>query len=382
MQSRDRLISLYKNLISTPSVIGSEGPIAEFLADHLESAGIRAEVHRWGDQGRPNLIARVRGSSPGPRLLFLGHLDTVPVQAGWKTDPFTPVEDGDRVYGLGACDMKGGLAAMVEAAVTAVEQGKPISGELILAFTSDEEGASLGTYQAIEAGLLAADMAVVGECRFDPIILGFRGRYTLDITVHGKTAHASRYPEKGENAIISAARLAEALEAIEPLEHPEMGRGSGCVRHIEGGTRLTLQVPDSCRIFYERYVVPGETNEMVLAQVRKAAERLGLSEKVEIKFTERKSPFLEGFATSRDSRVVTVLAEAFKEVCGRPPRFGYDPSVCDANYLANLLGIPVVTFGPSGGDFHAPNEFGLKSEVIKAADIYGLVIDRILVSRF
>ena len=115
------------------------------------------------------------------------------------------------------------------------------------------------------------------------------------MTVHGQTAHASHYPEVGENALISGGRLAAAIEALPTLQHPHLKHGTWCVRYMEGGNPGTLVVPEKCYLFVDRYVVPGETDEICIAQIMEAAEQLG---------------------------------------------------------------IPVVTFGPSGGNMHGDNEYG------------------------
>lgn len=377
MPQHDRLLKLYKELIAIPSVVGEEDEIATFLAEYLEGAGFTVQLHRYGEQKRPNIIARLGGHTPGPRVLYSGHLDTVPVHEGWETDPFTPVEEGDRVYGLGSCDMKGGLAAMVEGARSFAQAKPDFAGEVILAFSSDEEGGSEGTYAMLSEGLVEADMAVVGECRFNPMMLGFRGRYSLDITVKGEVAHASQYPELGENALINAARLAIGLEELPVGEHPQMGHGSGCLRYFAGGEPRVLKVPDSCRLMYERYVVPGETQEHLWNQVQGLVGELGLTGKVALAWTKRKGPFLEGFAIQESESIVRAASQAYAEVMGATPGYGYDPSVCDANYISQLLKIPVLTFGPSGANWHAPNEYGLKSQVMAAARIYQLILEKL-----
>ncbi|MBO8126365.1 MAG: M20 family metallopeptidase [Firmicutes bacterium] len=374
----ERLLKLYKDLIRIPSVVGEEEEVAAFLADHLTAAGFEVQVHRYGEEARPNVVARLKGEEAGPKILLSGHLDTVPVHDGWETDPFQPVEEGDRVYGLGACDMKGGLAAMIEAARSLAESGEAFRGEIILGFTSDEEGRSEGTYSLIQDGLIEADMAVVGECRFNPMVLGFRGRYSLDIEVRGEVAHASEYPLKGENALINAARLAIGLEELPVGEHPAMGKGSACLRYFSGGEPRVLKVPDYCKLLYERYVVPGESQEQIWEQVQKLVSALGLAGKVSVSWSKRKGPFLEGFAVSEDEEIVRAAAAAFQEVTGEKPGYGYDPSVCDANYISQLMKIPVLTFGPSGANWHAPNEYGLKSQVIAAAQVYLGMLQRLL----
>ncbi len=369
--NKQRLIDLYFQLVRIPSMTGQEGPIAAFLAEYLERVGLEVELVHLTPE-RPSLIARTK-ETPGPSVLLSGHLDTVPVLEGWKTDPFEPLQDGNKVYGLGACDMKGGLAAMIESVHTLLEEGT-LGGTAIMAFTCDEELNSEGTYQVIERGL-RADHAIVGECRFDPMVIGYRGRYSMELTVQGESAHASRYPKEGRNALITASKLAVKLDNLAtPIEHPLMGRGTPIVRWMEAGNRRALLVPDSAKLYYERYVVPGENKESVWQEVEEVIDSLGLRDQVLQQWTPRKTPFLEPFAFEADTPVVQALSTAYQRIIGREPQLTFDPSVCDANYLGGLLGIPTCTFGPSGQNWHAPNEFGYLDQVVASADIYAAAL--------
>lgn len=377
----NRLFARYDRLIRTPSVTGSEEAAAAYVAGELENMGLTAEWY-WAEEGKwPSVKATLKGSDPSAKsLLLIGHLDTVAVTEGWRTDPFTPVVDGDRVYALGSSDMKGGIAAILEAVNRFIEKndGRPPNrGDLHLAFSADEEGLSRGTYKLLQEGL-AADMAIMAECRFSNIAIGFRGRYSMTADVRGAAAHASRYPEAGRNAIIDAAKLAVAIEELPTAKHPEVGSGTWCIRHIEGGIKTTLSVPDKCAIFIDRYVVPGETPESCVAQVLGAAKSLGIGDRVDVALTKRDTPFMESFAIDRDHPLLLSVIRRFKEVAGREPSLEIDRSVCDSNYLVVLGNIPTVTFGPSGEGFHGPNEFGSIKEVEQATEIFERVIRDII----
>lgn len=364
------LIERYLDMIRIPSVTGNEGPMAAYVAKALENLGLTVSwsFYRGGDRW-PSLWTKLPGTDPGaPSLLLLGHLDTVAVAEGWQTDPFVPVQSGDRVYGLGACDMKGGLAAMLDVAARLRLQGPPLRGTLKLAFASDEEGLSRGTFQLLQDGL-GADMALVAECRFREAALGFRGRFGITVRVRGESAHASRYPAVGKNAVLAASRLVEALEALPTAVSPSGDSGSWCVRHIEGGIRETLSVPDRCDIFVDRYVVPGETGEGCLAQIHEAARRLDLEDRVEARLMPRETPPMESFSLDPTHPLPQTVAQHFREITGTDLAFGMDPSVCDANYLAVLGGMPTLTFGPSGAGLHAPNEYGSLREIEEATEI-------------
>lgn len=373
-----RLFHRYDTLIRTPSVTGDEGKIAAYVASELEKMGFSTVWSRFGDQRRPSIWATLKGSdSSASSLLLAGHLDTVAVAQGWKTDPFVPVVEGDRVYGLGSSDMKGGIAAILEAANRMIESGRINRGDLHIALVADEEGYSGGTYKLLQDGL-KADMAIMAECRFKKIAIGFRGRYSFVANVMGVSAHASMYPAVGRNAVIDASRLAIEVEKLPTALHPAVGSGTWCVRHIEGGIRGTLSVPDKCALFIDRYVVPGESMEGCVAQILSAAEALGIRDRVEVAPSSRETPFMEGFSIPEDHPLVASVVRHFKAVTGEEASLEMDPSVCDSNYLTVIGGIPTVTFGPSGEGFHAPNEFGSIREIEQATQIYERVMEEFI----
>jgi len=378
---RNRLFERYDKLLRTPSVTGSEEAVARCVAGELEKMGLSV-IWSWYEEGKwPSIRATLKGTDRDAKsLLFAGHLDTVAVADGWETDPFTPTVIGDRVYALGSSDMKGGIAAILEAVNRFLDrsEGKAANkGALHIALAADEEGLSRGTYKMLQEGL-KADMAIMAECRFNKIAVGFRGRYSMIADVRGVSAHASRYPSIGRNAVIDAAKLAIAVEQLPTKRDPAVGAGTWCVRHIEGGVKNTLTVPDKCGVFIDRYVVPGETLNGCVEQVLSAAESIGIGGSVEVNPSKRDTPFMEGFAVSEEHPLVLSLRRHFKDVTGYDAGLEIDQSVCDANYLAVLGGIPTATFGPSGEGFHGPNEFGSIREIEQATDIYVRVIEELL----
>ena len=312
--------------------------------------------------------------------MLIGHIDTVGIANGWVTDPFTPTEDSEekgKIHGLGAMDMKGGLAAILETLEYYSVHKDEITGKILACFVADEEGLSKGTYQLVKEGI-NADYAIMAECRYDNVAIGFRGRYSFEVTVRGKAAHASKYPEVGENALITGGKLAEAIENLPTLTHPNLKHGTWCVRHMEGGNMNTLVVPEVCNIFVDRYVVPGEDDKTCIQQMQEAAEKLGIADKTEIRLKPRKSPYMQSFALEPDDYLVNIIREKFKTVTGEELRIEYDASVCDSNILAVSLGIPTITFGPSGGGMHSANEYGHTWQVENCAEIYKQTVAEIL----
>lgn len=274
--------------------------------------------------------------------------------------------------------MKGGDAAILSTVEYFSQHRDEFCGRILVAFVSDEEGLSKGTYQLAAENAIQADYAIMGECRYDNVAVGFRGRFSFEVTVKGKASHSCRYPEVGENAIINAGKMAQAIEALPTATHPKLKHGTWCVRYICGGNPATLVVPDSCYMFVDRYVVPGETEESCLAQLQQAADKLGLGDKVELRLKPRSSPYMRSFAIAEDHELVNALRDSFKEVTGEILPIDYDPSICDSNILAVSLGIPVVTFGPSGGNMHGDNEYGFPYQVKNCLEIYKETIKKLL----
>lgn len=379
----EKIIQRWYDMIRINSVNGHEVNLADYIANQLRAMGLEPHYSYFPEDAekkvRPSVWTVLDSGRPGKTLMLIGHIDTVAVSDNWDTDPFTPTpgEDGDRVYGRGSMDMKGGLAAILETLEYYCVHREAFSGSVMACFVSDEEGLSKGTYQLVEEGI-TADWAIMAECRYDNVAIGFRGRFSFEVTVHGVAAHASHYPNVGENALISGGRLAAAIEALPTLKHPTLKHGTWCVRYMEGGNAGTLVVPDSCYIFVDRYVVPGEDDKLCIQQILNAAKELGLEGKVDVRLKPRSSPYMRSFALEESDVLVTTLQAAFQSVTGEELPVAYDASVCDSNILAVSLGIPTVTFGPSGGGMHADNEYGHPWQVKNCAEIYRRMVTELL----
>lgn len=377
----DKIIKRWYDMIRINSINGHEVNLADYVAKELRAMNLEPHYSYFPEDReekvRPSIWTILDSGKPGKTVMLIGHIDTVSVASGWETDPFTPTEDGDKVHGLGAMDMKGGLAAILETLEYYSQHKDEFTGCIEACFVSDEEGLSKGTYQLVEEGI-TADYAIMAECRYDNVAIGFRGRYSFEVTVHGVAAHASHYPAVGENALITGGKLAAAIEALPTLTHPNLKHGTWCVRYMEGGNAGTLVVPESCYLFVDRYVVPGEDEKTCIRQMEEAAASLGLEGKVDIRLKPRSSPYMQSFSLEPNDPLVTTLRDKFKEVTGEELPVAYDPSVCDSNILAVSLGIPTVTFGPSGGGMHAANEYGHPWQVKNCAEIYKRTVKELL----
>ncbi len=374
------IIRRWYDMIRINSINGHEVDLADYIANELKGMGLTPHYIYFDEDRekvRPSLWTELDSGRTGKTMMLVGHIDTVGIANGWKTDPFTPTEEGDRVYGLGAMDMKGGLAAVLETLEYYVNHKDAFQGKLRACFLSDEEGLSAGAYQLMKEGV-TADYAIMAECRYDNVAVGFRGRFSFEVTVHGEAAHTSRYPQVGVNALISAGKMAEAIEALPTKRHPKLNAGTWCVRHIHGGNMDTLVVPDTCELFVDRFVVPGEDEEGCIAQIYEAAKSIGLEGKVDVRLKPRVSPYMKSFALEEDHILLTTLRKTFTQVTGGELPVSYDPSCCDSNILAVTGGIPVVTFGPSGGGMHSANEYGHPYQVENCAEIYRLCVEALM----
>ena len=342
-----------------------EGAAARALAAVLEAWGFATELQEAAP-GRPNVIARI-GPHDAPGLLFNGHLDVVGTD-GMTHAPFeADLRDG-RLYGRGATDMKGGVAAMCAAAWRAASSGSLQTGITITA-VADEEWASTGT-RALVAGGVRAAAAVVTEPTGLAIAPAHRGFVWVEITLHGRAAHGSRY-ELGVDAIRHAAQLLVELDALERdtltrRTHPLLGRASLHAATIEGGTGYSTY-PDRCVLRVERRTLPGEGPEQVVQEVQAAIARArqrqpALSADVAMVLSQEPSDVPETAPIVRALRVA--LGEA-----GEAVRVVGMTAWTDAALL-NAAGIPAICFGP--GDIalaHADTEWVDTNEIERATEV-------------
>jgi acetylornithine deacetylase/succinyl-diaminopimelate desuccinylase len=359
---------------SHPGVARQEEGVARALAGWLEARGVAAELVEVAP-GRPNLLARVRGGAPGPTLLLCGHTDTVPLNAGDPGVGFTgEVRDG-RLFGRGAVDMKGPLAAMA-AALVALRELLP-AGEVILAAVADEEMESLGA-EALVRSALRADGAVVGEPTGNRLALGHKGLEWLEIEFTGRAAHGGT-PDKGINAIVAAARFVDLatvtlLPRFAERRHPLLGPPTINFGTIHGGDQPST-VAASCRVTVDRRSVPGETFASMLAELEGLLAQVELGQPglaTAIRRVPGGMATMEhvALATDADAPVARAAARAVAAVAGASAATAF-PAWTDGALLAGFGGIPTVVLGPGKlADAHSPRESIATADIEAAAAIY------------
>jgi acetylornithine deacetylase len=267
----DPAIRLLRDLVAIDSVNPSlvpgaagEGAIAQAIAAELRRIGMDVELHDAAP-GRPNVVGVLDGRARGRSIMLCGHIDTVGVDG--MDAPFDPVERNGRLYGRGAQDMKGGVAAMIDAARVLAESGLA-AGRLVIAAVVDEEYASVGADALVTR--VRADAAVVTEPTDLQIAIGHKGFAWTEIRTRGRAAHGSR-PRDGRDAIVRMGRVLTSLEALdrtlqEALPHPLLGTASLHASLIEGGRELS-SYPDSCTLKFERRTLPGETDAKIAGEI-------------------------------------------------------------------------------------------------------------------
>lgn len=356
------ITGLLRTLVGIPSVNPSlvpggagEAEIARCLAAECERLGMAVSVHEIAP-GRPNVVAVLRGADPprGRSLLLNGHTDTV--GAAGMAAPFTPALRGDRLYGRGASDMKAGLAAMVGAVAAVNDAGRRPRGDVLLTFAVDEEDASIGTAAIAETH--RADAAIVTEPTGLRICVAHKGFVWATIHTEGRAAHGSDYVA-GVDAIIHMGRVLHALEVMDRevlarRPHPLLGRPSIHASVISGGEGPSTY-PPSCTLTVERRTLPHETVEDVrneleamLAGVRGGDPQVRAS--LEITLSR------PGLEVDRGADIVRALHGAAERRTGTAPEHVGMSAWFDAALLAGV-GIPTVIFGPSGGGWHAEEEY-------------------------
>ena len=329
-----------------------EGVIARYVADFLKSAGLEVELQEVRP-GRFNAVGVLRGRGGGKSLMLNGHLDTVGV-AGME-DPFSArVEDG-RVYGRGAQDMKGGLAAGL-AAVAQLAKEPRLDGDVVLAAVADEEHQSAGTRALLRE--VRTDAAIVMEPTGLEVVTAHKGFVWAEVETEGRAAHGSR-PEEGRDAIAFMGRVLREIELLQGEldagpRHPLLGCGSVHASLISGGQELS-SYPGQCRLSLERRLIPGEDSEVLERELHEIILRLSAQDP---RFRAR---FALGYAalplvTPRETPVARALAQCASKVIGREAGFGTQSFWSDAALLSGV-GIPSVLFGPGGAGLHSAQEY-------------------------
>jgi len=371
---REYLLKILKRMIAINSVLPHEEKLASYIADEMRAMGIEPEWHEIAP-GRPNVYASAEPGPGGKFIVFSGHSDTVPPASDWESNPFEPTERDGRLYGLGAINMKAGLACMLTAFKALINNRRLCgdSGRLGLAVTVDQEGGSIGARALLKTEYGRCDAMLhaehfFGDSENDYLPSAVTGKVLYKLIVQGRAAHAFRPHLGGINAVGDAAKIITALDKLKMREHPVMGKGTICVLKIEGGYReYAIVVPERCEIIITRLTVPDETVETAVQDMRELIKSLNLKSNVII---ETPPPNYNPYFLDENSPIVNVFKNVYRDVTGQKPVYAGHRGIVDANIFAGEANIPTIVFGPKGARHHMAGEYVELSTLEPVAKIY------------
>jgi succinyl-diaminopimelate desuccinylase len=405
------LVALTADLIRFPTVNppgDAYTPCAEFIGERMRRSGFETTFVRGegtpGDSDRyprTNVIARREGGRPGPTVHFNSHIDVVEAGEGWTVDPFAGVVKDGRVYGRGACDMKGGLAASIIAVEAFLEVNPDYPGAIEVSGTVDEESGGFGgvAYLA-KLGYFSkprVDHVIIPEpLNKDRICLGHRGVWWAEIETKGTIAHGSM-PFLGDSAVRHMGALLHAFEeelfpALDQKQTrtpvvPEGARRSTMnINSIHGGQTEDFfpglpapNVPDSCRIVIDRRFLLEENIQTVKGEVLSILERLK-KDRPRFDYVVKDLMEVLPLMTERDAPVAAAIAAGIREVLGKEPDYVVSPGTYDQKHIARIGHLhDCVAYGPGILDLaHTPDEWVGIADMVESAKVMAMSLDALL----
>jgi succinyl-diaminopimelate desuccinylase len=407
---RDELVELARALIRFPT-INPPGeayqPCAEFIGRRLSDRGFAVNyVRAAGTPGdserypRINVIGRREGNVAGPCVHFNGHIDVVETGAGWTLDPFAAVIRDGKIYGRGACDMKGGLAASIIAVEALIDSGANLPGAIEISGTVDEEsGGYGGVHYLAQRGWFSpprVDHVIIPEpLNVDRVCIGHRGVWWAEIETHGRMAHGSM-PFLGDCAV---RHMNAFIDRLERDLYPKLGARrtdmpvvpSGArhstlnINSIHGGQAETSGfpapcVPDSCRMVIDRRLLIEEDMDEVKGEVRALLEQL-VAERAGFRYELRDIFEVRPTMTDRNGPVARSTAAAIQRVMGREAEFVCSPGTYDQKHIDRIGKLrDCIAYGPGILDLaHQPDEYVRIDDMMNSAKVMALSAHALLV---
>ena len=404
--NKEELVRLTQDLVRIPSVRREgekEEKVAHFLAHFLEEMGLDVVVETV-EPGSPNVIAVLHGHGERPCLMFEGHMDVVTEGdvSEWKYGPFEGKVTGGRIYGRGACDTKGNLAAAVEAVLAISRSGVPFKGKILLGILVDEEGLMTGVKHFIRHGWAdGVDAAIICEPEDNQICLTQKGALRVELITSGKMSHGAM-PLTGLNPIPGMVSILEKIRQMEEEEIERLGKDpllgypsltpTVLCAPVRGEPQLNV-MPYQCKALLDIRTIPGQSHEVLkkqledivleeeksirasleagaLREIRESLEK-GLSKGISFEakldvFEDR--PWTK---TSPEEPIAKAMAKAVRTLTGREPVYAGVPGATDGTFLAAWAGIPIVTTGAGKWSIpHQRNEWVSIDELYLTAQIY------------
>jgi acetylornithine deacetylase/succinyl-diaminopimelate desuccinylase-like protein len=374
-QVRDLLIRLVQFPSPQTDLLEAEprvlALIREFVQPEVERAGLPARIDGMG-----NLVASAKGSPGGKALLLVGYaMNAAP---GTMENPYSGAVidgapygiSGECVWGRGACEQKGSLAAMLSALKMAAKHTGQLAGDLyFVTSTAGETGKHESLAYVLEHSGLRADWAIIDGP--PDIQLGNKGRVDVAVTVRGKQVHSSR-PWEGINAVEGAMKALEKLQPLMPYpsasEHSELGRVSLTPTSIESFPKATHTIQNECRITFDRRLLPGDDPEAAIDQIRTTIGSLAPFQ-VEV----QQKNFMYPSEVARDAAVVQSLGRAIRTMLNREPNYSYSTAANDTGLL-NARGIQAINYGARDIRFqHTDHDVVSVQNVYEAAKVFAFL---------
>ncbi|WP_432662220.1 M20/M25/M40 family metallo-hydrolase [Wukongibacter baidiensis] len=382
--NRNRVEALLGDLVEIYSPYLREEKVMDFVYGWFKERDIPVEYHRYYEdkitnhQG-VNVIGRIKGKNQGIVVLLNGHLDTVEICEGWTKEPLKATIEGNKLFGLGAVDMKAGVVAIMLALEAFKNTNLDFNGEILYTFVSDEEGPfGLGTDSLILDGITDnVDVALVPESsngfckvKYPCLCLGALGGWSYTVNFFGRSAHAAT-PEDGINAVTDAAKVALELEKTELRLDDKLGKGSICITKLEGGGAL-CSVPQKASFTVYRHVVRGENRDTIKKEVIDAVKKANIKSEVSVSF--RNAPHkdcvgYDPYIVLEDSIYTEAIKSSISSITEKACIESYIPGVGDFNYLGGRSNIPTYIFGPDGGNFHTADEYVMIDSVVETSKV-------------
>ena len=374
---QNETIAFLQSIVRDEASVNPPGDVRESVrlaSEKLSAEGF--EVETIGDaEIIPNLIATLRRGD-GPTLLFNAHVDVVPTgePTAWSHPPFAAEIADGRVYGRGAGDDKASVTAQVMGAIALARSGVPFNGTLIVNVVGDEEtGGRHGAKFVAENIRTRPDYAIVGEQTMNRVAVGERGFASTEVVVHGRAAHGA-LPQEGANAIEAMAEVIVALRrelwpALEARTHAYFNHSSASINMIQGGIKQNV-VPDRCSIYIDRRIVPGESPDDNVREIRDIAER-AISAIPGTQVEVRGLGLTPAMMSEPDSPVVQAMLEANGRLGLNTELTGFSMGTDGRHFAA--VGIPTIIYGPGDPALaHIPDEWVGIDEVMEATRAYAL----------
>lgn len=381
-KQNNEIISFTAELVRHSGNSGNEKDTADCVRRKMEELGYdELHVDEYG-----SVLGILKGTGPGPTLLFDGHMDVVPVREinKWEHEPYGAEISGGRIWGRGTTDMKGALAAMICIA-SYLDRGS-FCGRILISASVAEE-ILIGTALDHILSNFSVDAVIIGEPTGLKLGNAEKGRASIEMVCQGTVAHSSR-PELGDNAVYRMMKAIERIQTLPRRSHPLLG--DEVIELVEISSLPSPgngSIPGSCKVVWECRLLHGETKEGFLKRWETALEGIGRTEIRIASYeltsytgkTMRMEDFLPGWLTvDLDEGFSTLVSESVRE-CGRTVEYYAAPYGCNALVSAARRQIPTVILGP--GDIalaHKPNENILIDDLLAAADIYGTICLNIL----